>query len=221
MNLRKRYEDAPWLHPCDVVLVGLGAVGVGTGLSLLANNYDLHVFDYDTVSEENVIPQGYLKSHIGWDKTEAFNDLADNFINKIAFTYNLKYNGLCGEVMISAVDNMSGRKDIFETFLSDDTSKIFIDARMIPCQFEVYCVQKSIPETIDKYRETLFEDSAIYSENCSFKSSRATNLSIHGYISSLVSNYVVNREENSNYLSCPFKYFYNSNFLELCQSIYL
>lgn len=218
MNLKKRYEDAPWLKPCDVILVGLGAVGVGTGLALLANDYDLHVYDFDNVSEENVIPQGYSINHIGWDKTVAFNDLAALFIGNIATLYSKKYDGMCAEVMISAVDNMVGRKQIFEAFLEDETAKLFIDARMIPCQFEVYCVQKDSPESIELYKESLFDDSAIASENCSFKSSRATNLSIHGYISAMVTNYVVNRDSEMSYLSLPYKNFFNSNFLELCQT---
>ncbi len=215
MNLKKRYEDALWLQPCDVILVGLGAVGVGTGLSLLANDYNLHVYDFDTVSEENVIPQGYSINHIGWEKTIAFNDLAEFFIKNTATVYTKKYDDMCAEVMISAVDNMTGRKQIFEAFVNDDTAKLFIDARMIPCQFEVYCVQKDVPETIEKYRKSLFDDDAIASENCSFKSSRATNMSIHGYISAMVANYVVNRE--GGILSLPYKYFFNSNFLQLCQ----
>jgi len=217
-NFNKRYSDATWLKPCDVIIVGLGAVGHGTGLSLLANGYHLTVYDYDTVSEENVIPQGYSKLQLNYPKTVAFNDNANVFINAQAIAYNKLYDGMSAEVMISAVDNMEGRRQIFESFMDDEDAKLFIDARMIPCQFTVFCLDKNsenFEENAKKYEATLFTDSEVIYENCSFKSSRHTNLSIQGYISALVCNYVSNKDVRV--LEIPFQHEFNSNFFTLCQ----
>lgn len=217
-NFNKRYSDATWLKPCDVIIVGLGAVGHGTGLSLLANGYHLTVYDYDTVSEENVIPQGYSRLQVNYPKTVAFNDNANVFINTQAIAYNKLYDGMSAEVMISAVDNMEGRKQIFESFMNDEDAKLFIDARMIPCQFTVFCLDKdseNFEENAKTYEATLFTDSEVIYENCSFKSSRHTNLSIQGYISALVCNYVSNKDVRV--LEIPFQHEFNSNFFTLCQ----
>lgn len=214
-GLNSRYSSADWLAPCDIILVGLGSVGHGTALSLLANGYNLVAYDYDTVSIENVIPQGYSTDQTGILKTEAFLRNANMFLETAPVVYNCEYNGMVAEVMISAVDNMRTRKQIFEAFLSSDEAKLFIDARMIPCQFEIYCVTKD-ERKIKDYMTSLFEDNEIPEQNCSFKSSRHTNQIIQGMITSFVCNYVANREKQLEVYDVPFKYSFNSNYLGLC-----
>ncbi len=216
-NLNSRYSAAPWLKECDVVLVGLGAVGQGVGLSLLANEYNVVAYDFDKVSVENVIPQGYNINQIGKGKCEAFLENARNFVGRQPLAYDKAYDGMAGEVMISAVDNMKTRKEIFEAFLDSD-AQLFIDARMIPCQFQVFCITKDEAK-IEYYKNSLFSDDEVPSENCSFKSSRHTNQMIHGYITGLVCNYVTNRDKKIDIYDLPVEYLFNSNHLSLCQVI--
>lgn len=216
-ELTSRYADASWLKDCNIVLVGLGAVGQGVGLSLLANGYEVHAYDNDTVNLHNCIPQGYSLDQVGLNKTTAFLQNAMNFIGIQPVLYTKLYDDFTGEVMISAVDNMVGRKQIFDAFLNDEDSKLFVDTRMIPSQFQVYCITKD-EEKIKLYQNSLFDDKDIPEQACSFKSSRHTNQIIHGYITSMVCNYVVNRELGIDAFELPAYYSFNSNYISLCGS---
>jgi hypothetical protein len=216
-NLQQRFSDAPWMHPCDVCVVGLGAVGQGVALSLLANGYEVHAFDYQKVNDSNVIPQQYKLSQVGTDKVFAFLQNARDFIGAEPHIYNELYNGFESEVIVSAVDNMVARKQIFETFKASKECQLFIDARMLPNQFQVFCVTK---DKIDDYESHLFNDDDIPSINCSFKSSRHNNQLIHGYITWMVCNYVTNRELGQVVYDVPFLYEFNPNYLQLCNTQY-
>ena len=204
-----RFSDAPWLKQLDVVLVGLGSVGQGVGLSLLANGYDVVGFDFDEVDVNNVIPQGYSQHQIGMLKTLAFDENANAFIGTNPVVFGTKYNGMTAEVMISAVDSMSARKEIFDAFVNSD-AKLFIDARMNPVQFQVFCVNK---DNIERYKSYLYNDSEVPEQSCSFKASRHTCQTIHGIITSIVTNYVMNRELEEEVYAVPFLYEFNTNFL--------
>jgi len=214
-SLQARYKDANYLKEHDIVLVGLGAVGQGVGLSLLAIGHNLHVFDDDTVDTVNVIPQGYAIDQIGMQKVIAFACNADNFIGHSPITYDKKYDGLVGEIMVSCVDNMVGRKQIFEAFKESDEAKLFIDCRMNPVEFQVYCVTKE-DDRIQRYEETLFLDSDVESQNCSFKSSRHTNQIIHGVVTSLICNWIENKESEVPVCSVPFFYYHHTQIFDLC-----
>ncbi|MDV7401605.1 hypothetical protein RZS08_59855, partial [Arthrospira platensis SPKY1] len=109
----------------------LGAVGQGVGLSLLANGYNVVAFDFDEVDSNNVIPQGYSQAQVGFSKAIAFDENAEAFIGVTPTVFDKAYNGMTSEVMISAVDSMAGRKQVFDAFLDSD-AKLFIDARMNP-----------------------------------------------------------------------------------------
>jgi voltage-gated potassium channel Kch len=213
-SLQSRFVDAEWLKPLDVVLVGLGAVGQGVGLSLLANGYDVVAFDFDEVDSNNVIPQGYSQAQVGFSKAIAFDENANAFIGVTPTVFDSPYNGMTGEVMISAVDSMSARKQIFDSFLASD-AKLFIDARMNPVQFQIFCVRKDESQ-IELYKNHLYSDAEVPEQNCSFKASRHTNQIIHGTITSIVTNYVMNRELDAEVYSVPFLYEFNTNFL-LCR----
>lgn len=214
-KLQSRFADANYLIPHDVVLVGLGAVGQGVGLSLVAIGHNLHAFDDDNVSDVNCIPQGYIIDQIGLSKTLAFSENAQNSFGISPTCYNTKYNGLVGEIMISAVDNMVGRKQIFEAFKANEEAKLFIDARMNPVEFQIYCVTKD-SDRIQRYEETLFGDNEVQAQNCSFKASRHTNQMIHGCITSLVCNWVENKVSQVPICTVPFLYYHNTQILDLC-----
>lgn len=213
-SLQSRFIDADWLKELDVVLVGLGAVGQGVGLSLLANGYNVVAFDFDEVDSNNVIPQGYSQAQVGFSKAIAFDENAEAFIGVTPTVFDRAYNGMTGEVMISAVDSMSARKQIFDAFLDSD-AKLFIDARMNPVQFQIFCVRKDNIEQIELYKTFLYSDAEVPEQNCSFKASRHTNQIIHGTITSIVTNYVMNRELDAEVYRVPFLYEFNTNFL-LC-----
>ncbi len=214
-KLQSRFADAGYLEPHDIVLVGLGAVGQGVGLSLMAIGHNLHVYDNDKVNDVNCIPQGYFVDQIGMQKTMAFSENSINSFGVYPTTYPIKYDGLCGQIMISAVDNMVGRKQIFEAFKNSDEAQLFIDARMNPVEFQIYCVTKNA-DRIQRYEETLFNDNEVASQNCSFKASRHTNQIIHGCITSFVCNWIENNHSKVPVYSVPFLYYHNTQILDLC-----
>lgn len=122
-----------------VLIAGAGMVGSWTALALARMVKEVHIWDFDVVSAENIGVQAYHSMQIGRHKTEALEALAvgtpltghvGSFPEEIPSC----------DIVISCVDSIEGRRKIAEDCYDQDVS-YFIDTRVlgeIACIFPVY-----------------------------------------------------------------------------------
>lgn len=115
-----------------ITIVGCGAIGSHTALSLARMGYEyLTLIDDDVVSAENMNSQGYYIDEIGQPKVDA---LATHIYRATGFTVEKinkriqSYDILDSDILICAVDSMAARKDIFQAHKNEQGW--FIDPRM-------------------------------------------------------------------------------------------
>lgn len=188
-----RYSGAEWFDQEERIIVG-GAGGVGRGLieELCKLNHDVTVYDFDKVDIENCTTQGYSIKDVGLYKVEALrNSLKDNF-DKLLTTINAPYDveDYC-PIMIAAFDNMTARKQMFNSWKQQDDRELFIDCRMLAEQFQVFFVT---PDKEEEYEKTLFEDSDVEEATCTYKQTGFISKLLHGFVTSVFTNYLVNKK---------------------------
>lgn len=145
------------LENSDFSVVGAGGIGSPTilALSKMGAKY-INVYDFDKVEEHNLGSQMYPKDAIGKYKVDAIADLVMQFEGLEIYTHRDRYSGCDSEIVISAVDSMKSRKEIYEK-LSVDT-KWLIDGRMGAHEYNVYAIDLKDPAMKKFYENSLYSD---------------------------------------------------------------
>ncbi len=171
-------------------IIGAGSVGSFTALSLAKMGIrDITVYDADTVEEHNIPNQFYRIEDIGWPKVEALKDIIYGFtgveIKPVAEFY--KDQELKGMV-ISAVDSMKARKEIWKRIKGSVQVDLYIDARM---GAEVAVLYSVLPiEDIKLYQKSLHGQNEALQEPCTRRTIIYTVLGISSFISSQVKKFL-------------------------------
>lgn len=135
MNLNKHRE---FFNPDEfneeIHIIGCGAIGstIAENLARLGIN-QLHLYDFDTVSEHNITNQMFYAAHISLPKLEAIYEICTAINQNIEIILHpegwKKGTRLAGHVFI-AVDNIDTRKEIIDDNLFNSNIKAVYDARM-------------------------------------------------------------------------------------------
>ena len=169
---KSRFRDAPFFNEASnlEVFVG-GAGGIGSWLILYLSRIvkTINVYDYDKVEKVNLAGQLFRHSDVGNSKVGAIalagREYGDAYINIYPFKIE-PHTEVPEAYVFSAFDNMTARKDLFEIWKQNSDRKLFIDARLLADQYEVYFVQKGMEEA---YEATLFSDEEVEEVACTFK----------------------------------------------------
>lgn len=98
-----------------------------------------------------------------------------------------KYEGAStANILISAVDSMASRKEIWEAFKASDHNEFFIDARMGGLHYEIYTVRHSNQADYDLYEASLFSDSEATPIPCTEKAIIFNTMAIGADICALI-----------------------------------
>ena len=191
-----RFSDAPWYGKFyEIVLGGVGGIGSYVALLLARMGHSLIIYDNDEVDETNEGGQLYKSSDKRSYKVDAIAQTVREFVSGAEISTNVQRitaeEGMVTPIMISAFDNMTARRIMFDKWKDYEKRELFIDGRMSAECFEVYFVTKGREE---EYVKTLFEDSEIEDEPCSFKATSHTGAGIAFVISIGLSNYITNKE---------------------------
>jgi len=110
--------------------------------------------------------------------------------------------------VFSCFDNMEARKLLFDLWINAPKAEsgIFIDGRQNAENLEVYAV---LPENIDRYRETLFDDSEVEDLPCNFRATTHTGFITSALMISIYTNYLTNRYLREPVRTIPFKTSFN------------
>ena len=211
-----RFEGASWypsMKRKHAVIAGAGATGSFFAFFLArAGVAKLSIIDFDTFEPHNLGSQMISYDAVGQFKAEAVVKMLGEFTNIPHVTYSIKrleeisegYAYKMNDIFVSAIDSMSTRKEMFESFLkSYQADAIFIDTRISAEYWEVYAVTKNNQSAIDRYRETLFSDDQGNTGACNYQQSShsAAGAAIQGV--ELITNHLNNILMEDDYL--PFK----------------
>lgn len=174
--------------PSDVLgqkinVIGAGAVGSFTALGLAKMGFlNLTVWDFDTVSVENMSNQWYRFEDIGVKKTEALKNLIKSFTGEEISTAGRYIGQKLEGVIITALDNMATRSLVYE----NNKDKFIIDPRM-SSEYATLFTHKPDRST---YELTLFPDEKGIQEPCTAKSTMYTALMLSGFVCKTLKDYL-------------------------------
>lgn len=203
-----RFSSAAWfdeIQKSTITVIGAGGIGSNALLQLARVNPGyITIYDHDKVENHNLAGQLYTTVDVGHSKCSRIAATLERFadyrnVNSIVEQYN--YQVLYSNIVICGLDNMTGRKHAFQSWLScltcvPDKNKhtfLFIDGRLSAEYFQVFCIKGDEIYLQNKYaKHYLFDDSEADETICSYKqTSFCANM-----IGSIITNLVVNHAAN-------------------------
>lgn len=205
---KTRFQDAFWFQigPQDIIIGGTGGIGSWVSLFLGRIGHNLYLFDNDTIDQSNMAGQFYTLKQVGKNKAEA---TAENIQNFCGIETEVEVFSLYDEdsptspIVMSCFDNMAARKLMFEKWAAEESREVFIDGRMLAETGMVFLVQKGQE---DQYRAELFDDSEVEDAPCSFKATSHCGALIGSLMTSLLNNYLTNKQIGSEVAETPFRF---------------
>jgi hypothetical protein len=201
-----RIEGAVWhkaIQKQTTTIVGLGATGSFVSLLLArAGINHLRLVDFDYYEIHNLGSQLADYQDIGENKARATaNKLALFSSATTVSVYNDRIENKSGlltpnysNIVISALDSMSGRKYIFETMKSNNyRGQLLLDSRIGAEYLEVYCIPMNNQDYVDRYAETLFSDEQGNTGACNYQQSSHSACMAACEMVKLVTNWVTNK----------------------------
>lgn len=183
-----------------ITIIGAGAIGSFTTLCLAKMGFkNILVYDFDTVSEENMNCQWYMPKDIGRPKVAALQELIHAFTGTHIFVKNmpwrkdLDYQTWPATILITAVDSMEVRKEIWEGARKEPIVRWVIDPRM-GAEYALQLVMSPHDEKdIISYEKTLYTDQEAEREPCTAKSTMYTASMIAGHVAKSVKDIVTKK----------------------------
>jgi molybdopterin/thiamine biosynthesis adenylyltransferase len=202
----ERFKDAPWFIKSQeekIVVVGNGGIG-SNALYCLTKTIpaQYYIIDHDTVMEHNVGTQFFWPKQIGMYKVEACKNLCEYPGSKPIITMHKEFSDEYMPIMISALDNMKARREVFDVWKTKEDRQILIEARLRSSLYEVYVV---IPGREEEYEKTLFSDSEVDSGPCTFKQTAYFAMLCGARITHVLVNYLINKYAREEICNLPFR----------------
>mgnify|MGYP000120723582 CR=1 FL=1 len=143
-----------------VTIIGVGGIGSPTCLALAKMGVGhITVYDDDTVEPHNLPNQLYRFGDLGKAKVEGIASICRNFagieVKKVAERFN--GHALSG-IVVSGVDTMKARKEIWERVRWNPSVSLYIEARMGAEVARVHSVRPCDPTSVSWYESTLYDD---------------------------------------------------------------
>lgn len=143
-----------------ITIIGGGGIGSFTTLALAKMGFgDIVVYDDDIVEEHNIPNQFYPLDALNVPKVVALKSVVKAYTGVTIIPFNQRWDKSLGfplGVVISAVDTMAVRKELYEALNS--TRNIFIDGRMGGHQLEIRTCKMGDRSDMKRYKATLWRD---------------------------------------------------------------
>jgi hypothetical protein len=169
-----------WVGPEDLVdtinIIGCGAVG--SNIALLAAKMGFHNFklwDSDIVESHNLANQAFDVKHVNKKKVDALADVLTRFNPAVRvetvdrfFTSEEDKEELAGPVVV-AVDSMSARDDIYDSFFMNPQVTVVIDTRLGFDYGECFVINPvDVVESLG-WKETIIPDDQVPDGPCNLR----------------------------------------------------
>ena len=179
-----------------VTIVGAGGIGAATALAMAKCGFErLTVYDFDTLEEANgpnqMLPlsaSDRLKGDLfyGVYKVHALARLVYDMTLTAIRPVAERYVGQpLGEIVVSAVDSMAARRQIWSSALRSAEALFLLDGRMGRESLAIYAVDLTDEAAMGAYEETLHSDEEALPVPCTEKATIFTNLQIASWITKI------------------------------------
>jgi len=179
-----------------IFIIGAGSTGSFTALSLAKMGFsDIRIFDEDCIEEHNFPNQLFQMKNKGINKALAIKDIISDFTGE-KITANpifYKKQELKG-IVISALDTMEGRKQIYKNAVKGGKVKLLIDPRTGPELFRLLTVNFELEIERKKYEKTLHSDAEADEAPCTGRSIIYSVLMVSAYICRQIKLFTMNQE---------------------------
>ena len=204
-NYNSRFKDAPWYNECtkeSILFIGQGGIG-GNAMYCLAKTIPTtyYILDNDIVEEFNIGCQYFNKSQVGKKKVLAIKETLEACSTAKIRTLDKRYENEYTPIMISGLDNMTTRKQVYEEWKKHENREIYIEGRLRASLYEIYVVTKGREE---EYEKTLFDDSEVDDGPCTFKQTAYFGMLIGARITHILVNYLTNKYSKEEICTIPF-----------------
>jgi molybdopterin/thiamine biosynthesis adenylyltransferase len=143
----------------------------------------IEVYDADSIEEHNIANQLYPVYMVGKKKAEALADVCRAY-GEVEITTHAerwdKSKSSDATIVISAVDNMEVRRELFEWAITQPQVEYFIDGRMSAQKMMVYTINTKSDEERQFYRDCWYPQEKASPEICGEKSVIFTVLLVAG-----------------------------------------
>lgn len=189
-----RFKDAPWYNECTkekILVIGAGGIS-SNAMYCLAKTIPANYFlmDFDVVESINCGTQFFDYQQVGKKKVNAIKETLSNRSTAQINVIPQKYSNEYTPIMISGLDNMATRREIFEEWKKHEDREILIEGRLRASLYEVYVVTKGREE---EYEKTLFNDNETDDGPCTFKQTAYFGMLIGARITHCLVNYLTNK----------------------------
>lgn len=204
-RINDRFKDAPWYKGCtkeQILFIGQGGIG-GNAMYCLSKTIPAiyYIMDNDIVEEYNIGSQYFNKSQVGKKKVTAMKETLNSCSTAVIHTLDQKYKNEYLPIMISGLDNMATRKQVFEEWKKHEDREIYIEARLRAQLYEVYTVIKGREE---EYKKTLFNDEDVDDGPCTFKQTAYFGMLVGARITHILVNYLTNKYSREEICNVPY-----------------
>lgn len=173
-----------------VHLIGAGGIGSPTAMVLSKMGFhDLYVYDDDQIEPHNVGAQLYHTNQDGMHKVEALKQFVESFTSVGAHFPGPGQELSPFSVVVSAVDSMAARQEIWDYLKTQKMVSLYVDARMGLESIRVYALDPSDKDSVRRYEQNLYPDSEGEGLACSAKSVAYNGFFAAAVIGGLISAY--------------------------------
>lgn len=178
-----------------ITVIGAGAIGSAVVVTLAKMGCsNITVWDSDTLEEVNLPNQLCRLSAIGNPKVDALARLTQDLTGVTPMPVTKRYRGqhLQG-VVVSAVDNMDTRINLWKRVRRQRGIPLLIDARMGAELARLYAVHPKEPSEVKFYENNLYKATQAEHLPCSGRSIIYCPTVVAGYITLLIKQHALNR----------------------------
>ena len=215
-----RFKGAKWINEVysqTVAVVGCG--GIGSYLVYLLSRLaprNILLYDDDKVEAGNLSGQFFRINDIGSYKVSAAMTVASSFSGYYKFvTFTQEANEetsfMNTHCLFTGLDNMTARKNVFNTAYDRNGVKIIIDGRLGFNEFQVFFVDLEDKEAVDAYEQRwLFSDEEMEETICTMKQTSFMANMIASVMVNLFINYCASLNEPEGISALPFMTSYDA-----------
>ena len=180
-----------------ITVIGAGAIGGWTTLALAKMGFsNIAVIDFDKVDTVNMNSQFFRFKDIGKPKVLALQELVSDFTEiKITAVNDMYTSASFSGTVISAVDSMKVRKQIWEAHVSNPyATRAIIDPRMGAQQALLYVMDPKSQKDREDYPKSLYTDDAAEQERCTAKATIYTANLLSGLVVKAVKDILTRKD---------------------------
>ena len=182
-----------------ITIIGAGGIGSPAALTLAKMGCpEITLYDPDVVEEHNLPNQFYQIKDVSKSKVDAVKENILQFARTKIAAIPEQFQGQNLEgIVISCVDSMKSRQDIWGKVCNNLDIPLYLDARMGGEIIRLLTIRPSQVEDVEIYKENLFTDEEVFHLPCSRQSIIYSVVILAGLIASQVKKWVKKEKCNT------------------------